>query len=220
MRLQRDARTGLRRTVGTVGSLVLVTGILAGCAGGARPGTAAVVDGRTIPASEVSDALSQLGPLFNGATPQLVLQVLIDEPTLTQLASDKGVGINDAEATQFLAQSFQGAGVAAPARYSTGAMAIARYQLAANNVQGLSDSASAVADLQKRLAALKVTVNPRYGTFDPTAAGVAAPTASPWIVTQGAQPQPTGSEAPAPSESAVPEPTGASSPAPSASASR
>ena len=184
MRLQRDARTGLRRAVGTVGSLVLVAGVLAGCAEGARPGTAAVVDGRTIPATEVSDAMSQLGPLFNGATPQLILQVLIDEPTLTQLAADKGVGTNDGEATQFLAQSFQSAGIATPAHYTAGAMSIARYQVAANNVQGLADSATAVADLQKRLAVLKVTVNPRYGTFDPTAAGVAAPTAAPWIVTQ------------------------------------
>ena len=32
------------------------------------------MDGRTIPASEVSDAISQLGPLFNGATPELILQ--------------------------------------------------------------------------------------------------------------------------------------------------
>lgn len=212
MRLQRDARTGVRRTVGTLGSLVLVAGVLAGCADGARPGTAAVVDGRTIPASEVSDAMSQLAPLFNGATPQLILQVLVDEPTLTKLAADKGAGINDGEATQFLAKSFQSAGIAAPAHYSAGAMSIARYQLAANNVQGLSDSASAVAELQKRLAALKVTVNPRYGTFDPTQAGVAAPTASPWIVVQGAQPSSTESAVPTPTDSAAPAPSSSTTP--------
>lgn len=202
MRLQRDARTGLRRTVGAAGSLLLVAGVLAGCADGARPGTAAVVDGRTIPASEVSDAMTQLSPLFNGATPQLILQVLIDEPTLTKLAADKGVGINDDEANQFLAQSFKSAGVPAPAHYSAGAMSIARYQLAANNVQGLSDSASAVADLQKRLQALKVTVNPRYGAFDPTQAAVAAPTASPWIVAPGGTPAPTPGDSASPSPSA------------------
>lgn len=201
---QRDTRTGLRRAVGTLGSLVLVAGVLAGCATAARPGTAAVVDGHDIPASEVSDAMSQLAPLFNGATPQLILQVLIDEPTLTQLAADKGVGVNDGEASQFLAQSFQSAGAKAPAHYSAGAMSIARYQLAATNVQGLSDSAAAVSELQKRLAALQVTVNPRYGTFDPTAAGVGAPTAAPWIVTPGASPSPTGTATPAPSASTTP----------------
>lgn len=207
MRLQRDASTSLRRTVGTLGSLALVAGVLAGCADGARPGTAAVVDGRTIPASEVSDAMSQLAPLFNGATPELILQVLIDEPTLTQLAADKGVGINDGEASQFLAQSFQSAGVAAPAHYSTGSMSIARYQIAASKVQALPDSAGAVADLQKRITALKVTVNPRYGTFDPTAAGVSAPTASPWIVTPAADPSSTPGAVPAPTDQGSPSPS-------------
>lgn len=212
MRLQRDARTGLRRTVGTLGTLALVAGVLAGCADGARPGTAAVVDGRTIPASEVSDAISQLGPLFNGATPELILQVLIDEPTLTQLAADKGVGINDDEARQFLAQSFQGAGVAAPAHYSAGALSIARYQIAASKVQALPDSAGAVADLQKRITAMKVTVNPRYGTFDPTAAGVAAPTASPWIVAPSSAPSSGSTDAPAPADSGAPSPSVTSTP--------
>lgn len=165
-----------------IGALLVALGVgasLAGCTG--EPGAAAVVEGRrVIPASDVRDVLTELGPYFQGATTPNVISALAQEPTVVALASRSGVGVSDADASALLDQAVAATKTAAPATFSDASMAIARYSAAYTNLESLNDPA-VNAELQGRLAELRVTVNPRYGSAG-EGSNVVAPTPFPWLV--------------------------------------
>lgn len=188
---EREALVAVRRR--TRGRVLVATAVLAGgallagCSG--HPGAAAVVDGRTISADELATASEQLLPIFRGAATQDLLGVLITEPYATAVAADRGVGVSDEQARELLrtvtAQAL-GEEAAADAEFGEGALAVARYSLAATALQDLPDAQAAAEDFQERVDAADVEVNPRFGTFE--AGVVAAPTLPSWVVGADAQP--------------------------------
>jgi len=158
---------------------VVAAGALAGCSG--QPGAAAIVDGKAISASDVRVAMDELGPWFQGVTATSVLTVLVQEPTLVAVAAEHGVGVSDAQATDLLDQSVSQQGTTEAPSFSDPSLAVARYSLAYNNLQGLPDAQAVGQELGERLAALDVEVNPRYGTAG-DGGQVTAVEPRPWIV--------------------------------------
>lgn len=171
------------RALAVAGGLV-AAGLLAACSG--TPGAAAVVDDRVISTSDVqvaSDELAALGQSFDVAA---VISVLIQEPTVTAIATEHGVGVSDEEAIALLdqvAQSSPTAGTLAGAEteFSDATIAIARYSLASGNLQETSDPEAVGEEVAERLGELDVEVNPRFGTADENQ-NVTALTSWPWIV--------------------------------------
>lgn len=180
-------RKTVRRTVSVVGVLA-VAGVLAACGGG-RPGAAAVVDGRSIPTSEVETATQELGPVLQGVSASAILGVLIQEPTVAAAASDAGVAVSDEQAADALDQQVAAAGGEAGQEFSPASVTVMRYLLEIQGLQGASDADTRLASLQEDLGALDFTVNPRFGTADDL--GTVGTTAYPWIVSaDGASPTP------------------------------
>jgi len=181
--------------------LVAVGGLaaLAGCSG-QQPGAAAIVDGRTISSSEVRDVLTELTPYFQGATTPNVLSVLIQEPVVVQVAADEGVGVSDEDAQALLDQSVEASGGKAGQHFSDASLDVARYSVAYQNLQTKGDAA--LAEVQKRLEAQKVTVNPRFGHLDESDVQVSDPVPWPWLhtgssdATAAPTPEPTPSPTP------------------------
>lgn len=167
-----------RRGVAAAAALALA-GVLAGCS--SHPGAAAVVDGRQIPSSDVQAALADLKPAAPSLTAQLVLQTLIQEPTLLQLARDEGVGVSDGDGKKLLDSLYTSAGVPAPASYAPATLVVGEHQAALTNLQKLDDIDAVSQEFADRLGELDVTVNPRFGGFE--AGAVTAPTAPTWVVT-------------------------------------
>ena len=89
--------TARRKIVGVVAAVLALAGLVSGCS--SRPGAAAVVDGRAIPASDIVTVVDELKPAVPTISSALVLNTLIQEPTLVQLASDKGMGVSPDDAT-------------------------------------------------------------------------------------------------------------------------
>jgi len=166
-----------RRTVRGAAAALALAGLLAGCA--ARPGTAAMVDGRRIPESDITATFAEIGPALGSATQQSVLHALITEPTLSDIAGDLGSQVTDEQATDLLDEVFAGS-EQRPDEFGPGSLAIARFQLALDAINAAEDQEAVGQDITDRLAALDVEVNPRFGTFE--GATVAAPTTPEWIV--------------------------------------
>jgi hypothetical protein len=188
-----------RAGVRTAGVLVALTTVgLAGCAG--QPGAAAVVDGQAIPTADVQAALDELEPYFQGVTTTNVLAVLVQEPTVVELAEEKGVGVSDEQAQELLDQVVQQKVAGATATFTEPSLAVARYSIAFTNLQDLPDAEAVGEQIDQRLRDLDVEVNPRFGSL---ADGnqIAAPTTPAWLV--ASQPTPTGGGSSEP----VPEPT-------------
>ncbi|MEZ0447920.1 hypothetical protein [Cellulomonas sp. ICMP 17802] len=192
---------GVRAT----GALVALatTAVLAGCTG--QPGAAAVVDGTAIPTADVRAALEELAPYFQGVTTTNVLAVLVQEPTVVELADEKGVGVSDQDAKALLDSVVQQKVKGSTATFTAPSLAVAKYSIAYTNLQGLSDATAVGKEIDKRLRALDVDVNPRFGSLE-DGNQVADPTPAPWLVKAKAE---------APTDGATPEPT--PTPSPSAS---
>ncbi|HYQ76787.1 hypothetical protein [Cellulomonas sp.] len=170
-------RKTVRRTVSAVGVLA-VAGALAACGGG-RPGAAAVVDGRSIPTSEVETATQELGPVLQGVSASAILGVLIQEPTVAAAASDAGVAVSDEQAADALDQQVEAAGGDAQ-EFSPASVRVMRYLLEIQGLQGASDADTLLASLQEDLGSLDFTVNPRFGSADEL--GTVGTTTYPWLV--------------------------------------
>ncbi|MBO3086534.1 hypothetical protein [Cellulomonas fengjieae] len=167
---------------------------LAGCAG--QPGAAAVVDGTAIPTADVGVALTELMPYFEGVTTTNVLAVLVQEPTVVELAEENGVGVSDQDAHDLLDQVVEQKVAGLTATFSEPSVAVARYSIAFTNLQGLPEAAEVGEEIESRLQALDVEINPRFGSIE-DGNQVVAPVPVPWLV---------GPQAPAPSDEATPEP--------------
>lgn len=156
------------------GSLVLPA--LSAC-GTQEAGAAAIVDGTTISDKALQNASTQLNTLAQGQqqklTPSVVLLNLILAPYVLAEAARTGKPIPDAQARQVIAK------VPNPSRLTVD---FVRMQLA---IQSLNDVSKA--SILTKLDKAKITVNPRYGTFD--AKNVAlTPTTPNWIKSAAASP--------------------------------
>jgi hypothetical protein len=153
--------------------------VMAGCGGPAGPDRAAVVDGRVISESALTTTQSQLNslqpsPFQQKLTPQTTLQYLIQAPTVIETLNDKGVVVSESVATK-LAQQLR---VQDPSEGTVAVIqSLAGLSTAQNNGQWTAQDQSGLTD---KLSAQAVTVNPRYGTFDPKAPAVTL-TSPAWV---------------------------------------
>lgn len=155
---------------------VALTLALAACSG--QPGTAAVVDDRTISQADVTAVHGELAEVFPGIVPSGVLRDMILAPVVLDAAAEQGVVISDADAQtavdDFLTSS---GGTAVP--LSDDALQLIRSDLALQTLSGLGPEAAA--DLVATAQALEVEVNPRYGAeFDLEQGGI-TPLSTPWV---------------------------------------
>ena len=166
------------RAAGVLVALATTAG-LAGCAG--QPGAAAVVDGTVITASDVQAALTELSPYYQGATTTNLLAVLVQEPTVVELAEEKGVGVSDEDAQALLDQVVQQKVEGGTATFTEPSLAVARYSIAYSNLEGLPDAAAMGDEIDSRLRDLDIEVNPRFASLE-DGFQVAEPAPFPWIV--------------------------------------
>jgi hypothetical protein len=127
-------------------------------------GAAAVVDGTSIRDKDVQTVSLELGPLAQGEqklTSSTVLLNLILSPYVLAEAGRAGKSVNDAQARKALAElaKSSGAKLASP---SGPTLEFMRMQLA---IQTLTDAGKQ--SILTKLGKAKITVNPRYGSFDP-----------------------------------------------------
>ena len=149
-------------------ALLGATLVLSGC-GAQQPGAAAIVNGTPISDNDVQTVAVQLNALpqvQQKLTPSVVLLNLILAPYVLAEAEHAGKGVTDAEARKIVAK------VPNP---TLATMDFVRMQLAIPSLSQAS-KASILATLGKT----KITVNPRYGTFDAKQAAI-VPTSPNWI---------------------------------------
>lgn len=170
--------TARRRIVGGAAAALTLVGLLAGCS--SHPGAAAVVDGRSIPSSDLVTVVDELKPAIPQVSATLVLNTLIQEPTLVQLASDKGYGVSPDDAKATLDGFFTQAGVTPPSSYSEPTLEVGLHQAAATKLNDATDLTDVNTEFGDRLGKLDVSVNPRFGSWSQLQVG--DPVTPSWIV--------------------------------------
>ncbi len=174
-------RTSARRTraVGAAGAVLLV-GALTACSGG-QPGAAAVVDGdRVVPVSDVDSATRELADVLQGVTPAAITQVLVQEPVITEVAEDEGVGISPDQVDDFFDQAVEQAGLTGDPTFGDASRRVARFVLARTALQNLTDATAAAQAISDKTADMKVDISPRYGSIGSD--GVVGATTYDWLV--------------------------------------
>lgn len=164
-------RSGRWALVGAV--LVAVT---AGCS--AHPGTAAVVDGRTIGQDYLEDASADLGQ-----PPGTALSLLIAAPYFIAVAAEHGVGVTAADARAALEEAMAAQGDTTTT-FGDGAVEVMQMALSAQALSLLPDGDRILSETDQVVLALDMDINPRYGEMDRTT-GLVARAPLPWIVSSG-----------------------------------
>ncbi len=155
-----------RSALGAVAVAVSLALSLSACS--IRPGAAAVVDGRVISQDELETAQQEVEPLIPGITASAILGVLIATPIYVKAAEENGVAVSVDDARTLLASAATSAGLPADHSYGEGAVDMARLSLVSDKLSKLDGGQEIVAEVQAAVQRQEVTVNPRYGTFDPT----------------------------------------------------
>ena len=147
-------------------TLLLGATLAVSACGAQQAGAAAIVDGKSISDQDVQTASLQLNTLSPGqpVLPSLVLRNLILEPYVLAEAGKSTPG--DATVRKAIAKLVNP---------SPATMDVVRTDLA---IQALSPASKA--SILNKLSKVKITVNPRYGTFDATRVTVLA-TSPDWI---------------------------------------
>lgn len=169
----------------------LAAGALAGCSSTPTADTAAIVDGSVIKESDVQQAATHLTTAVTPeqpVSPGQVLDLAIKAKAINEVAADRGRAV----APSVVRAPFVEKGINDPNQVALDVLAsIQSLNQFRDPATGQLDQVSGQAILQK-LTAAKVTVNPRYGTWDPRQTSLAAETPD-WLSPQGAPAaQPTG----------------------------
>jgi hypothetical protein len=173
-RPSRTARTARAAVILAVTGAVL----LGGCA--QSPGTAAVVEGRTISENQLQQAQADLDTLLpNRIDPQTVLVALMVGPFFIDAAAANGVGVSDAQARD-LAQQIAAQGGGQVGSLGEGALEVLRFTLASDNLTRLPQAGEVIGDVERRIFEADIDVSPRYGDLDQETGQLVRP-ASPWI---------------------------------------
>lgn len=169
----------------TVAALVLGAALATAGCGATTADRAAVVDGSVISETELQETMREVNGmepalLQQALTPSGTLTALIQAPTVLDVLAGKGIAVSDSVARQAAAQR----GLSDP---SEGTLQIVRLATAI----GAAQEQGAVTEVEQqqvneRIAALDVEVNPRYGTYDARSASVTL-TQPAWITPADAQ---------------------------------
>lgn len=149
---------------------------LTACSGTTSAQTAAKVDGRVITEQEVADATTQINEAFNPQqpfTPVQTLNYLILAPYVIDAAAKAGQPVSESAARAEPSLKALEDGVA------DSTIEAVRADASLRALQQADPNAGAA--LAEQIADLDVSVNPRYGTFDPERAAVVADQPN-WIV--------------------------------------
>lgn len=148
---------------------VLAAGIaLSGCAG--QPGAAAIIDGQTISEQSLSRSGAALQPfLQDQLTPRAMLSSMIQAEIFLQVASDHGLGASAEEARDYLDNIAEEADIDAPENYPDGTIEVARMLMINQNLQTSDQSDAVQQEVVNEIDNLDVSINPRYGSWDPQA---------------------------------------------------
>lgn len=141
-----------------------------------------MVDGTVISVAELDRAVTELGPVYPGATLPAVLTALIVEPTFLDVAAKNGAGVSDPQAIDSLKQAYAAKKLTPPTSFGSGSVAVARFELAVTGLGSTAAGNQALTEAEARVQKLKVEVNPRFGTLD-FSTGTIRPLAYAWIVT-------------------------------------
>lgn len=175
-----------RRTVVVIGAIAAVA-VLAGCAG--DPGMVVEIDGRTITEAELDRVAEELGPFLTDASRGAVLTALVQSEAGIVLGERNDIEVTDKQARTFLNETAEKAAVE-PSEWGKGSLTIARMQVLREDLALLPDPEAATAQYEEILAGLDVTVNPRYGEYDPATGEIRA-LQHDWIVVPAADAQPS-----------------------------
>ncbi|HYN29004.1 MAG TPA: hypothetical protein VES95_03915 [Dermatophilaceae bacterium] len=146
----------LRLRVTTAAVAVTAAAALGGCGAQHTADTAAIVDGRRITQTEAQEAAQQINTAFQPQepfTPANAVSLLIRAPYILDFAAANGNPQSESAARAAIPT------IEEPAEST---LQILRAEAA---TQTLDDAARV--ELTETFAGLDVTVNPRYGTFDP-----------------------------------------------------
>jgi hypothetical protein len=182
-----------------------MTPVLSAC-GTHQAGAAAIVGDQRITVDQLQTATTEVRHLVRDPTQitqELVLGWLIANPSAVQVATQKGQAVSRDDALRFFTQAnfknSEGGTTPSDASVSAVQTAATLQLLAGQDV----DPTTAKANVDQVLADLKadkVTVNPRYGTFDyawdaQTQTFTLSPPKANWLATPtaSATPQPSGS---------------------------
>ena len=172
------------RLLKVVSALLIAALAVSACA--SRPGTAAVVDGRTVLERDLSQASAELTQVLGQqVNSQAVLQILIVAPTMIQVASRNGVSISADQAEDFLDEEAAAGGQEATDEYDPGTITVGRYLLLDNLVRSAPEGAQIGAELQEEINGLDVELSPRYGEWTPEQGPV--PVHPEWILEPAAE---------------------------------
>lgn len=173
----RSARRGRSRTA-VVAGLLAGALLLGGCA--ATPGTAAVVEGRTISRTMLDAAEQDLSAVIPGVTAQAILMGLVAAPYFIDAAAEHGVGVSTEQARALIESRTEGADLPETQTFGPGAVEVIRFTLAVQALRGLPDGETVLQEVDAEVRSLDIEINPRYGELDPASATIVA-TTLPWI---------------------------------------
>lgn len=166
----RTSTRACARTGSLVGAVVLALGVSA-CSAAGDPTTAAVVDGRVVPESDVQAAVSELPLEITQDTrvdPVQIVSLLVAADVVEGVAREFSDGPASLLATDDDAQAFldsvdteAGRG---PQEYSDATLQVIATNLMLSNLQQTDQAAPALAEGINGLQEADVTINPRYGT--------------------------------------------------------
>ena len=180
--------SGAPRVAAVLAGVVVLAGALVGCAD--KPGVAAQVNGTTITTTQLAATVDDLEPVSADVAASSVLNVLTLEPIYAAVAKKHGVVVSDDEAKAVLKQAYDGK----PVPSSAGILTVARFSLLGQKISAAADVQAIADEIGAELKKAKVSVNPRFGSFDATAVTVesiiGAPTTPKWLVAT-ATPTPT-----------------------------
>lgn len=169
-----------RRTAAVIGALVVAA--LTGCS--LAPGEAARVEGHTITEAEIDGVLDEIGPMLSNPSREAVLNGLVQAEALLMLGEVYDVEVADADAAEFLDNLSENLGLEAR-EWGRDSLAIAKAEQVGQAVFGSPDAEEAQLTYDFIKSELDVTVNPRYGRYDPASGGVTQVQPD-WIVVPGA----------------------------------
>ncbi|HET7304423.1 MAG TPA: hypothetical protein VFJ12_07715 [Segeticoccus sp.] len=152
--------TSPRLTRVALPAALLAAGLALTACGTADPGNAAVVDGEAISTATLQEATGQLSAA--GATPETTLEVLVVGHFARQAASRMGQGVSTDQAKQYLTRQLH---IKDP---KPATVEVIRRALATQVVrQQMQQDPKVGQQFMKQLKNADITVNPRYGDYDP-----------------------------------------------------
>ncbi|MFV0425863.1 MAG: hypothetical protein ACK5KU_02375 [Beutenbergiaceae bacterium] len=164
-----------------VAALAATTAVAVGCT--PTPGTAAIVDGEVITASEVAVVVEELGPLLSAVNQppspyrpsDALADIIFAEPVLGATA-DAGLGVSAQDARATAERVANELGIEQP-ELSEASLEVMRYRIITGQIATVPNAAEIAADIEQRVADQDITVSPRYEITD-AGPGIAQ---FPWI---------------------------------------